>query len=96
VILSIIALIITAGNLWWYGTLAPDAAANLTMLAITNQLVAAAFGIAGFVTLSGRRWRPNYELGKPPIWTLRRAFTVAALLASVGAVLMPMSRYLGW
>jgi len=95
-VFSIIALVITAANLWWHGSLSPDASVNMSVLAIINQLVAAAFGIIGFIRYRGRRWRPNYEIGKPPIWTLARAFTVIAMVASLGAILLPAAGLLGW
>jgi len=96
VVFSVVALIITAANLWWQCSLPIGAAPVLSGLAIVNQLIAAAFGGLGFFRFRGRRMRPNYEIGKPPIWTLPRVFTVIALIASVGAILMPLAQFIGW
>jgi len=96
VIFSIIAAIITLGNVLWYGSFGPTTADSLHWLATFNQIIAGLFGVLGFVKFSGRRWRPNYQIGKPPIWTLGRAFTYVALVGSVGSILLTLSRFIGW
>lgn len=96
VILAAVALLITAANVAWYSTFTAATSDGTLWLAIFNQLVAGVLAVIGFLTFSGRKTRPNPQIGRPRIWTLRRAFTYVALLASLGAVLLPAARFIGW
>jgi len=97
VILSIIALVITGANLIWYSTLSTNASNNLYGLAVFNQVVAAILGLIGFLMFAGQQWRPlSYGGQASSLWRLSRAFTIVALVVSVGAILLTGLRFIGW
>lgn len=95
-ILSIIALLITVVNVIWYSSLPVNATDALHHLAIINQVIASVLALIGVATYQGRRWRPNYQIGKPPIWPIGRAFNIVTLIAALGAILLTAQRFLGW
>ena len=95
-IFSLVALLITVANVFWYGGLSPDVSNSLLWLSIFNQVVASGFALLGLLRFRGQRLRPNYQIGKPPIWTLGFAFRILTLIAALGAILLPAQRFLGW
>jgi hypothetical protein len=96
VIFSIIAFAITLANLLWFRTLDGVVSNSFLHLAIFNQLVASGFALLGFLRFGGQKMRPNYQIGRPPIWTLSRAFTILTLVAALGAILIPAAELIGW
>jgi len=96
VVFSLVALVITAANVFWFSTFTPSVADSFLWLATFNQLIASAFALLGLRRFSGQRLRPNYKIGRPPIWTLRWAFAIVTLIASLGAILLTTSRFTGW
>ena len=95
-IFSIVAVVVALGNILWAYSFGPNVTSGLFGLAVFNGIVALALALVGFFTYRGRRLMPNPKIGKPPIWTLRRAFTFVALVAAVGAILVPLASLIGW
>jgi len=96
VIFSIFAALVALANILWFGSFGPATADSFLWISIFNGLIALLLALAGFRKYQFRRTVPNPSIGKPPIWTLGRAFTFVTIIGALGSILLPLARIIGW
>ena len=88
-LLSILAGLATAVNLYFYSNLPEHASRGTVALHLAAQVAIAVVALIGFLTYRGRKTRPSYDRVGYRIWTFWRGLTVLALLGATCAIVLP-------